>query len=179
MYPDLTTIHRYGTCVYNFLYRLHILVKQYQSALYLNVTGAGYLVPGTWHCSRRYQVPYSSSYLVPVPLLNETDACRMIAGWWWDRNLLLVLQVPETYACIVLRHDVNLHRHYTCKNATYMWRCYDWLNPRCGATNDAEGPCGVIMSVEILRGLRYIIIITLDKNSRIGMTERMWSFHVL
>jgi len=44
MYPDLTTIHRYGTCVYNFLYRLHILVKQYQSALYLNVTGAGYLV---------------------------------------------------------------------------------------------------------------------------------------
>ena len=36
-----------------------------------------------------------------------------------------------------------------------MWRCYDWLNPRCGATNDAEGPCGVIMSVEILRGLRY------------------------
>ena len=67
-----------------------------------------------------------------------------------------VTGTPGTYACIVLRHDVNLQRHYTCKNATYMWRYYDWLNPQCGATYDAEGPCGVIMSVEILRGLRYI-----------------------
>jgi hypothetical protein len=36
-----------------------------------------------------------------------------------------------------------------------MWRYYDWLNPQCGATYDAESPCGVIMSVEMLRGLRY------------------------
>jgi hypothetical protein len=73
---------------------------------------------------------------------------------------------PGTYACIVLRHDVNLQRHYTCKNTAYMWRYYDWLNPQCGATYDAEGPCGVIMSVEIAwRGLRYIV------NLKLATTE--------
>ena len=56
-----------------------------------------------------------------------------------------------SYACIVLRQDVN---HHTCKNATYMWRYYDWQNPQCGATYDEEGHCGVIISVEVLRGLR-------------------------
>lgn len=40
--------------------------------------------------------------------------------------------------------------NHTCKNATYKWRYYDWLNPQCGATFDAEGPYGVLISVEIL-----------------------------
>jgi hypothetical protein len=44
MYPDLTTIHRY-LCLQFFVPATY--TGKYQSVLYLNVTGAGYLVPGT------------------------------------------------------------------------------------------------------------------------------------
>ena len=142
MYPDLTTIHRY-LCLQFFVPATY--TGKYQIALYLNVTSAGY-----W-----YLVPvllqYSSSYGTSTATkTKQMHPAWQPAGWWWDRNMLLVLQVPGTYACIVLRHDVNLQRHYTCKNTNYMWRYYDWLNPQCGATYDA-GPCGVTgtMSVEI------------------------------
>ena len=68
MYPDLTTIHRY-LCLQFFVPATY--TGKYQSVLYLNVTGAGYLVPGTWYCSRRYRIPPPTWYLVPVPLLKR------------------------------------------------------------------------------------------------------------
>jgi hypothetical protein len=98
-------------------------------------------VRGTW-----YQVPgtvVDATVFLLLPGTSRLPLLKRNRCMPHDSGLMVrqkhVTGTPGTYGCIVLRHDINLHRHYTCKNATYMWRYYDLLNPQCGATYDAEG----------------------------------------